>query len=280
MSPFGFRSLLWLLTYPEASNTSAIKPHASPPEIDLLALLGTAPEDSILGTILSFAGSRIRRLHIEQFSPTIHLLENCTMLTELVIGMNDEWKSPLGLSASLHLSAYPGSSPSLIPPLFSNEIPPPSFTELPRRPLPRAKPRTPMACVPNSVRKLVIFGQMSKLFPLDRKFPDALNLLNGEGLNALQELVFVVDDSPEKNTPTGILACSDQFSHAAIEREWNIIFQRLGIDFSIRFNRVRIPVPTLSSLCKIYLLNHDTFSRGVVHHDSKREKNKIPLLQY
>src|ERR1700733_9380161 len=65
ISPFGFRSLFWLLTYPEIpqSHSSAIKP--SPPEINLLALLGIAPEDSILGSILSFAGSRIRRLHVE-----------------------------------------------------------------------------------------------------------------------------------------------------------------------------------------------------------------------
>lgn len=236
ISPFGFRSLLWLLTYPETPHSSVIKT-SSPPEINLLALLGVAPEDSILGSILSFAGSRIRRLHIEQFSPTAHLLAHCTMLDELVIGIGDEWRSPLGLSASMHLAAYPGSTPPLDPPNFDQDPPPHAAVSHVRRiKLSRSMPKTVMDSVPSSVKKLIIFGKKGKLYPLNEKFNDALELLQSDAMAALRELYFVVDDAPDTNVASD--EERDAFSHPAMEREWNVVCQRLGVEFSISFSKV------------------------------------------
>jgi len=250
ISPFGFRSLFWLLTYPEIpqSHSSAIK--LSPPEINLLALLGIAPEDSILGSILSFAGSRIRRLQVEQFSPTAHLINYCTSLNELVVGIGDEWISPLGLSASMHLAAYPGSTPPLDPPIFNHDPPNPQSRARRRNP-PRTMPKTVMSSVPSSVKRLIIFGKMSKLCPLDEKFNDTLELLQAaDTMTALRELHFVVDDEPASaqadvtNVPSDASPSSDgdpgTFSHPAIEREWNVVCQRLGVEFRISYSKVYV----------------------------------------
>jgi hypothetical protein len=234
ISPFGFRSLLWLLTYPEIPHSSAIKPSA--PEINLLALLGIAPEDSILGTILSFAGSRVRCLHIEQFSPTAHLLTYCTSLNELVVGIGDEWRSSLGLSASMHLAAYPGSTPPLDPPNFNQDQSYVAVSQVRRSNASRSKPKTVMASVPSSVTRLIIFGKKRKLYPLDEKFNDSLELLQAEAMAALRELHFVVDDAPDANAPPDEQC--DAFSHPAIEREWNVICQRLGVKFSVSYSKV------------------------------------------
>lgn len=267
-----------------------------PPEINLLALLGTAPEDSILGSILSFAGSRIRRLHIEQFSPagTRQLVNNCPILEELVVGIKDGWVSSLGQSASVHLSAYPGSTPSLsiLPPpedfsylpnedtgnpvaqpLPFNHHPHfgspsmeapvwpwvypstiamghPSEASIPVPPKNPPKQTTVMSSVPSSVKKLVIFGTKRKLFPIDIKFPDTFDLINHEidmddrarssssqkGLGALRELIFVVDNAPEKHAAGQVDPL--MFSHGAMEREWHVGCQRSGIDFRIVFSKV------------------------------------------
>lgn len=260
MSPFGFRSLIWLLTCPQTqtqtqtaatpspSSSSGTKPSSSPPQIDLLALLGTAPEDSILGSILAFAGARIRRLHIEKFSPTWHLISHCnTLLEELVIGVGETWVSPSGLDASGHLAANPSSSPPPfdVPSIFLGEMgigldyvpgtPPP----MPRRRPHQATsppPKTILASVPSSVRKLIVFGKPGHMFPLDVHFPDALELLEqrgGGGLTGLRELGFVVDDAPTKLPSWGDAPLPNLFSHAAIEKDWRGICQRLGINLMI-----------------------------------------------
>lgn len=232
ISPFGFRSLLWLLTHPEITHSSAIKPS---PEINLLALLGIAPEDSILGSILSFAGSRIRRLHVEQFSPTAHLLTYCTSLNELVVGIGDEWMSSLGLSASVHLAAYPGSTPPLDPPYSSQGQPCTVVSQVRRGNTSRSRPKTVMGSVPSSVQKLIIFGKKRKLYPLDEKFNEALELLQTDAMAALRELHFVVDDAPDADAPPDDER--DTFSHSAIEREWNVVCQRLGVKFSVSYSK-------------------------------------------
>lgn len=271
MSPFGFRSLLWLLTCPQTQNTtttytlsSGTKP-SSPPEIDLLALLGTAPEDSILGSILAFAGARIRRLHIEKFSPTWHLISYCsTLLEELVIGVGETWVSPGGLDASGHLAAYPGSSPPPfeLPNFFLGDMdigpnyvpgtPPPM--PMPTRRLPQATrppPKTILASVPSSVRTLIVFGKRGKMYPLDVRFPDALELLEqrGGGLTALRELRFVVDDAHVRSDRwdddgdrdgDGDLPVSSMFTHEAIEKDWRGVCQRLGINLVISVARVSL----------------------------------------
>lgn len=245
INPFAFRCILPLLC--RALNLP-IKPgqftnvyegpgpsHSCSHLFDLIALLGTRPEEETLDEILCVAGRYVRKIHIERFRPTTQMITHCQggVLEEIVIGVDPPKKPsnsriftspylyPHAPSGSLASSwAIPAPAPEAnlpFTPLTSNTFdahddfddPSPLVPNLQRRTCP---PTSILSSIPSTIQRIVIFGRQEHLLPLDvpgpNRLSDLIELLEGRGtataapegrseaFPTLKEFRVVVDDAP------------------------------------------------------------------------------------